>query len=56
MNNIANFKCGYPGCKKVFRTGYRLYVHDLTHKNIKPFECSICKKRFTEKINTMHRK
>lgn len=47
--NIAKYICQYPNCNKRFRTGYRLYVHDLSHKGIKPFQCTFCQKRFTEK-------
>ena len=36
--NIAQFKCKYPECEKSFTTGYRLYVHELSHKGIKPFK------------------
>ena len=47
--NISQYQCLYPECGKSFRTGYRLYVHELSHKGIKPFSCSICKKSFAEK-------
>ena len=47
--NIAQFKCKYPECEKSFTTGYRLYVHELSHKGIKPFKCNICNKKFAEK-------
>ena len=40
--NISPYQCLYPECGKSFRTGYRLYVHELSHKGIKPFSCSIC--------------
>mgnify|MGYP003314086350 CR=1 FL=1 len=33
-NNVFNFKCKLEGCDKAFRTGYRLYVHELAHVNI----------------------
>lgn len=29
--NIYFFKCSYPNCTRTFRTGYRLYVHELFH-------------------------
>ena len=45
--NISSFLCFI--CNKKFRTGYRLYVHQLSHKGLKPFVCDICKKRFIEK-------
>ena len=32
-NNVFNFKCKLEGCDKAFRTGYRLYVHELAHVN-----------------------
>ena len=47
--NISPFVCSYPNCDKKFRTGYRLYVHELAHKGIKPFNCTICGKTFAEK-------
>jgi KRAB domain-containing zinc finger protein len=47
--NISPFKCQYPNCEKSFRTGYRLYIHELIHKGIRPHKCNICKKTFVEK-------
>ena len=47
--NIYLFKCPHQNCQRTFRTGYRLYVHELFHKGIKPFKCSFCGKGFAEK-------
>ena len=47
--NIYLFKCPHSNCERTFRTGYRLYVHELFHKGIKPFKCSFCGKGFAEK-------
>ena len=47
--NFWPFICSFLNCNKKFRTGYRLYVHELSHKGIKPFTCGICRKTFTEK-------
>ena len=38
-NNIFLFKCPHQNCEITFRTGYRLYVHELFHKGI-------CRKRY----------
>ena len=46
---ISIFKCQYINCEKSFRTGYRLYIHELIHKGIRPHKCNICKKTFVEK-------
>ena len=47
--NAFFFTCKHPGCERTFRTGYRLYVHELYHKGLKPFKCDYCDKAFAEK-------
>ena len=45
-NHILN--CPYKNCKKLFNNRYRLDIHIMTHKGIKPFKCSLCGKAFSE--------
>ena len=40
--------CPYKNCKKLFNNRYRLDIHIMTHKGIKPFKCSLCGKSFSE--------
>ena len=44
-------------CQKRFRCWGHLAIHQRTHSGEKPFECHVCKKRFSVKSNlTMHKK
>lgn len=47
--NLFFYKCSFEGCDRTFRTGYRLYVHELYHKGVRPYRCPICDKGFAEK-------
>ena len=46
--HINIFKCPYENCDKFFNTHYRLDIHKLIHKGIKPYKCDLCEKTFTE--------
>ena len=46
--HINIFKCPYENCDKFFNTQYRLDIHKLIHKGIKPYKCDLCEKTFTE--------
>ena len=45
---VSNYKC-LLGCDKEFKSQYRLFVHHLSHKGIKPFKSNISSKEFFEK-------
>ena len=46
--HIGVFGCPYENCDKFFNNQYRLDIHMLIHKGIKPFKCDLCEKTFTE--------
>ena len=46
--HINIFECPYENCDKYFNTQYRLDIHKLIHKGIKPYKCDLCEKTFTE--------
>lgn len=42
------FNCPFENCNKFFNTQYRLDIHMMIHKGIKPYKCELCNKTFTE--------
>lgn len=45
-------KCSVPGCNKILSSKYNLKRHiESCHNGIRPYECSICYKRFSSKQN-----
>ena len=45
------YQCTYIGCGKNFTRAWNLLNHSNMHKEIKPYVCMICYKRFTQKGN-----
>lgn len=45
------FKCNMPGCDMVFSKKCVLRDHQMAHKKLKPFDCEICGKSFTQRGN-----
>ena len=52
--NLENqeMKCNFPNCGKILSSKYNLKRHiESCHNGIRPYECSICYKRFSSKQN-----
>lgn len=45
------YKCGYGNCNKIFNKTWNLVDHLRMHEGIKPYQCEICCKLFTQKGN-----
>lgn len=43
--------CGYSGCSKQFIKAWNFLDHARMHLGEKPFSCSVCNTRFTQKGN-----
>ena len=46
--HLNTFNCPYENCSKFFNTQYRLDIHMMIHKGVKPYKCDLCNKTFTE--------
>lgn len=52
MDQGQEMKCSVPGCNKILSSKYNLKRHiESCHNGIRPYECSICYKRFSSKQN-----
>lgn len=49
--HVITYTCEYEGCGKEFNKTWNLLDHVRMHEGIKPFQCSICQKEFTQKGN-----
>jgi len=47
----AIFKCTETGCEKIFTRAWNMLNHARLHKGIKPYDCRICHRNFTQKGN-----
>ena len=45
-NGIDNFQC--ENCTKGFPTNTRIFIHQQTHLQIKPFVCNLCGRKTEE--------
>jgi len=56
------FTCQHPGCNRRFDRSHNLKTHLLTHTNIKPYVCNLCKRPFrrrydlTRHVSALHPK
>ena len=48
---IISYDCKYSGCGKKFTKIWNLLDHVRMHEGIKPYECKLCNKTFTQKGN-----
>ena len=48
---IISYDCKYSGCEKKFTKIWNLLDHVRMHEGIKPYECKLCNKTFTQKGN-----
>ena len=44
----TRFTCLYNNCNRVFNKSSSLIVHHMRHKDIRPFQCNICQRSFTQ--------
>ncbi|CAI2360984.1 unnamed protein product [Moneuplotes crassus] len=50
-------QCQYDGCSKEFTKTWSFLYHARMHEGVKPFECNICQRKFSQKSNlTKHSK
>ncbi|CAI2359124.1 unnamed protein product [Moneuplotes crassus] len=47
----TEYICGYGSCRKVFLRVWNLLDHLRMHEKVKPFHCSYCDRKFTQKGN-----
>ncbi|OMJ87852.1 hypothetical protein SteCoe_10335 [Stentor coeruleus] len=51
-DSLIPIKCTYSNCSKLLSSKYNLRRHiKFCHQGFRPFECSICYKRFSSKQN-----
>jgi uncharacterized Zn-finger protein len=54
---VVKHKCNVPNCWMAFATNQHLQQHLRIHTRQKPFECGICKMRFSQSGNlNVHKK
>ena len=49
--NSRIYICKYGDCRKSFTKTWNLVDHFRIHTKEKPFECEVCKKKFSQKCN-----
>jgi uncharacterized Zn-finger protein len=61
-DRARKFACHHPGCNRRFDRSHNLKTHLLTHTDIKPYVCNLCKRPFrrrydlTRHVSALHPK